>query len=536
MKVKTVNSRQLDIIGNRHRSSAREILAALLGHWRQKLGYCSIFAAVPAMLVANVQASGNDDGRGKPEANVAESLRFFERLNKSCSNPALLRRQSKFRLPHQTGNYNWLVALAGNDDCPGRPIPAGTYPATAPYIDHGDTTGANNTVTSIPSYFYYSYASAGPDHIYSFTLSGRGRNPQIQVSTTSVSYRPMIYVLHDSAEACPAGTGNVYSSFSPLVDDSRWSINSSTATLNSLLVNLLPLNVPLYLFLDSRANDANGAGPYTLRIQDVTIAPGAGNSIDSAEFFLRQHYLDFLNREPDPGGLAYWTNEIASCGGDATCTHRRRIGVSAAFFIEPEFQEAGYFVYRLFKASFNRRPNYTEFNSDRSRITPGANLEASKLAFGAEWVQRPAFLAAFAITMSNTEFVNKLFESAGLTDSHYDSLRQQEISAMNAGRSRAQVLRDVIEIPDFKNIPDPNDPRYHELKQISQYNPAFVLMQYFGYLRRDVDQRGYDFWLNVVNNQEPNNYRGMVCAFLTSREYQLRFGSEVTRSDADCAQ
>ena len=105
---------------------------------------------------------------------------------------------------------------------------------------------------------------------------------------------------------------------------------------------------------------------------------------------------------------------------------------------------------------------------------------------------------------------------------------------MNAGRSRALVLRDVIEIPDFKNIPDPNDPRYSEIKQISQYNPAFVLMQYFGYLRRNVDQGGYDFWLDVVNNREPNNYHGMVCAFITSTEYQLRFGSAVTRSNADC--
>ena len=105
---------------------------------------------------------------------------------------------------------------------------------------------------------------------------------------------------------------------------------------------------------------------------------------------------------------------------------------------------------------------------------------------------------------------------------------------MNAGRSRALIVRDVIEIPDFKNIPDPNDPRYSEIKKTSQYNAAFVLMQYFGYLRRDIDQGGYDFWLDVVNNREPNNYRGMVCAFLTSREYQERFGLLLARTNVDC--
>ena len=137
--------------------------------------------------------------------------------------------------------------------------------------------------------------------------------------------------------------------------------------------------------------------------------------------------------------------------------------------------------------------------------------------------------------MSNTEVVNKLFDSAGLTASTYDAQRQQEIQKLNVGLSRALVLRDVIEIPDFKNAPDPNDLRYSDIKQISQYNPAFVLMQYFGYLRRDVDQNGYDFWLELLNNRELNNYRGMVCAFITSREYQLRFGSVATHSNADCS-
>jgi hypothetical protein len=68
-----------------------------------------------------------------------------------------------------------------------------------------------------------------------------------------------------------------------------------------------------------------------------------------------------------------------------------------------------------------------------------------------------------------------------------------------------------------------------------EFNPAFVLMQYFGYLRRDPDQGGYDFWLSVLNNVQPNNFRGMVCAFITSREYQERFSPVITRSDQLCA-
>jgi uncharacterized protein DUF4214 len=70
----------------------------------------------------------------------------------------------------------------------------------------------------------------------------------------------------------------------------------------------------------------------------------------------------------------------------------------------------------------------------------------------------------------------------------------------------------------------------------AEYNRSFVLMQYFGYLQRDPDAAGYDFWLDVIDNREPNNYRGMVCAFVTSAEYQRRFSMLVTRSNAECGQ
>ena len=256
--------------------------------------------------------------------------------------------------------------------------------------------------------------------------------------------------------------------------------------------------------------------------------PPCPNPIDCAEFFVRQHYLDFLSREPDAGGLAYWTGQITQCGTEAACLHQRRIGVSAAFFIELEFQETGYFVYRLYRASYGTLPapnqtranlSYAEFNQDRANLIGGPNLEQAKQNLVNNWVQRSRFLNEYPLTLTNAQFVNRLFDQAGLVP--FNAERQAEIDAMNTqGRTRAQVLRNVLEQAVFAS---------------REYNPAFVLMQYFGYLRRDPDQSGYDFWLNVVVNDEPNNYRGMVCAFLTSAEYQLRFSSMVTRTNADCA-
>src|SRR5439155_9171293 len=81
------------------------------------------------------------------------------------------------------------------------------------------------------------------------------------------------------------------------------------------------------------------------------------NSIDDPQFFVRQHYLDFLNREPDADGLAFWTNEIDICGGNPQCVEVKRINVSAAYFLSIEFRNTGYFVYRIYESSFGNLPD-----------------------------------------------------------------------------------------------------------------------------------------------------------------------------------
>ncbi|MGA9998410.1 MAG: DUF4214 domain-containing protein [Pyrinomonadaceae bacterium] len=245
----------------------------------------------------------------------------------------------------------------------------------------------------------------------------------------------------------------------------------------------------------------------------------AANPIDADLFFVRQHYLDFLDREPDAGGLAYWTSQIEQCGTDATCIRNRRIDVSAAYFIEAEFQQTGSFIYRLYKASYGARPSYSQFTGDRARVVGGSNLEASKAALAEEFVARTEFKAAYPESLSNADFVNKLLDAAGLAGQ--ESERQAYVNLLDGGGTRAQVLRSVAESDAFKT---------------REYNSAFVLMQYFGYLRRDPDEGGYQFWLNVLNHKEPNNYRGMVCSFLTSAEYQKRFASVMTHTNAECGQ
>ncbi|OLE51478.1 MAG: hypothetical protein AUG51_23585 [Acidobacteria bacterium 13_1_20CM_3_53_8] len=243
------------------------------------------------------------------------------------------------------------------------------------------------------------------------------------------------------------------------------------------------------------------------------------NPLDTDLYFVRQQYLDFLGREPDQGGLNYWSNQLRACGSDADCIRKERINISAAFFMSEEFQQTGSFVYRLYKASYGRTPTFAEFSADRTRVVDGENLNARKQALADEWVTRASFKQAYPDSLSAADFVNRLYDSLGVGVSSAE--RQQQIDAMQAGKSRSQVLRDAIEVQAFRD---------------QEYNHSFVLMQYFGYLKRDADNGGLNFWLDVLNNRVPGNYRSMVCAFLTSSEYQRRFSSVITRSNFECGQ
>ena len=76
----------------------------------------------------------------------------------------------------------------------------------------------------------------------------------------------------------------------------------------------------------------------------------------------------------------------------------------------------------------------------------------------------------------------------------------------NGTRTRATVLREISESTEVNN-------RF--------YNQAFVVMQYFGYLRRDPDASYFD-WIQVLNSS--GDFRGMVNGFMNSIEYRSRLG------------
>jgi hypothetical protein len=270
----------------------------------------------------------------------------------------------------------------------------------------------------------------------------------------------------------------------------------------------------------------------TLVIHDNDFGPAAANPVETSSFFVRQHYHDFLNREPDATGLNFWTNNIESCGADALCRETKRVDTSAAFFLSIEFQRTGFLVYRLYRASLppipgrtRSMPRYAEFVRDTQDIGRGVvvnqagweqQLEANTVAFIDEFVQRADFKAAYPASLSSAEYVDKLNAQAGGALSQ--SERNFHVSLLNAGlETRAEVLRKVAESGEFTR---------------RETDSAFVLMQYFGYLRRapndppNTDFSGFDFWFSKLE-QFGGDYRRaeMVKAFISSDEYRARFSA-----------
>ena len=284
-------------------------------------------------------------------------------------------------------------------------------------------------------------------------------------------------------------------------------------------------------------------------VKPLRVRPGTNPpqiiTIDDSDFFVQQQYIDFLNRMPDASGFGFWNSQITSCGANATCIDGARVNTSGAFYLSIEFQTTGYLVERMYKAAYGSANgastfggNHTlpvpivklsEFLPDTKEIGSGvivgapgwqAALDANKQAFAADFAGRSRFTTAFPSSTSPTTFVDALFANAGITPTTAE--RTTAINEFGSAAdisnlaARAQALRDVAENATLSS---------------QEFNRAFVLMQYFGYLRRDpnngngdTDYTGYDFWLTKLN-QFGGNFTNadMVKSFIVSGEYRGRF-------------
>jgi CSLREA domain-containing protein len=279
----------------------------------------------------------------------------------------------------------------------------------------------------------------------------------------------------------------------------------------------------------------------------VTIADDASepptNIIDDPNQFVRMHYHDFLNREADQSGLNFWVGQMTNCGAsDLTVC---KVNVSGSFFQSIEFQQTGYLVERMYKTAYGDATGTStlggahsifvpvvranEFLADTQRVGQGVVvlqpgweqvLENNKQAYAKEFVATTRFTTAFPTTMTPAQFVDKLNQNAGNVLSQSERTTALNLFGNSADTTnvtaRAQALRQVAEDQDLFN---------------AESNRAFVLAQYFGYLRRnpndlpDSDYTGYDFWLQKLIQFNGDYVAAeMVKAFISAGEYRQRFG------------
>lgn len=297
-----------------------------------------------------------------------------------------------------------------------------------------------------------------------------------------------------------------------------------------------------------------------LKVKPLRLRPGTNTpiTIDDADFFAAQHYIDFLRRFPDAPGLAHWTGEITECDDPAKrqpgesfelCRSRKRANTSAAFFFSPEHTNTASFIVRVYWGTLGKepsaqcpgvpagfgggfcRPRYSALLADMAQVTQGIvvndqlspdKINANKKAFVEAFVQRPEFLAIYG-SLNPTQFVDKLAQTTGVAIPAADRTALiNEIT--NDPTKKANVVFKVVDgtntvaqgLLEFQTT-------YGKAYFDQEFDAVFVFVEYVGYLRRNPDQDGYNFWLAKLKQYGNWVDAQMVLAFILSPEYRNRF-------------
>jgi hypothetical protein len=166
-----------------------------------------------------------------------------------------------------------------------------------------------------------------------------------------------------------------------------------------------------------------------------------------------------------------------------------------------------------------------EFESDRAALTSdNEDHERVRSAFANAFMQRQEFNRKYPATMKSAEFVDALISTVSHSSGVDLSAEKDALVALaddpNAGRGA--VLTRVAAHPAVAD---------------AQYNQALVLLQYFGFYRRDPDETSYASLLNTLKNKplrDTSAARSMVCSFMNSEEFQLRFGILTPHHTREC--
>lgn len=212
-----------------------------------------------------------------------------------------------------------------------------------------------------------------------------------------------------------------------------------------------------------------------------------------ARLFAMQQYRDFLAREGEASGVAFWTAYLGGGGG--------RVQMVQAFFDSAEFQGLAAPIARLYFAYFMRLPDYGGLQYWVGRHRAGEPLAAISNIFAAS--------AEFQNTygsLDNGQFVARVYENVlGRAPDAGGQAYWTGQLATNA-LSRGELMAAFSESAEYRAAID---------------SPVYVTMIYAGMLRRAPDSGGFAYWVQVRDGQASNT--DLIAAFLASAEYRARF-------------
>ncbi|HEX3183320.1 MAG TPA: DUF4214 domain-containing protein, partial [Pyrinomonadaceae bacterium] len=286
-----------------------------------------------------------------------------------------------------------------------------------------------------------------------------------------------------------------------------------------------------------------------IKVKPLRLRPGTNIpiTIDDADFFAAQQYIDFLRRFPDAPGHAHWTGEITECSDPAKrfpgeslalCTERKRANTSAAFFLSPEFANGGSFVLRVYWGTLGKllnfpgcpgvpqnlpghcRPKYTDYIADMATVAQGIVvndkldpnvINSNKQAFVAQFITRPEFQQIYG-ALTPTQFVDKLSQTTGVALSSSD--RTALINEATAGNKASVVFKIVDGTTTVTDGALVFNTTYGKAFYDKEFDDTFVFIEYIAYLRRNPDQDGFNFWLGKLKQYGNWVDAQMVLAFI----------------------
>ncbi|HEX8148704.1 MAG TPA: carboxypeptidase regulatory-like domain-containing protein [Pyrinomonadaceae bacterium] len=416
----------------------------------------------------------------------------------------------------------------------------GTAIADATVTITGTVSGATTTdaagnysFTGLPAGGSYTLTPSKPGQFLKFVVNVSSLNANQTVDLRLLPYVTVFARVTDAAGNGLAGVAvRPENALGGPLTNFNGTVNFSiTYPLGSdLPIKLIPSKYG-YVFNPAEVSFGTASGNQSFNFTAALASP-----IYDTQFFVRQHYADFLNREPDSSGLNFWAQGIDTCGADDGCREVKRIDTSAAFFLSIEFQRTGFLAYRAHRAAYGDLPgkpvplSFAEFLADTRQLGEGvvvgpgdwqARLAANQTAYFLNFVSTERFLAKYPAGLDGDTFTNALYTTAGVAVTAEDlEASRQAFSSMSATAARAFVLQRLAEKDSL---------------QRRETNRAFVLMQYFGYLRRNPDDVGFDgqpdpnfvgynFWLSKLEEFGGDYRRAeMVKAFINSIEYRDRF-------------